>query len=192
MLAKRYIPKHQIRKRPGKGFLNNNFFIIFLKCALWVALGTGLGFLFFYFFKNQAVYFINKFKVIQSIFGIREYQVGMTFRYVLITIIAGNLISTIGYFILGYLRFSIPASIITGFFVLVLLMAGTIRHSAALPPEVIFLASIETFYRVLTLSTGEYLMKNKFRRKLVPIIILILIAALLVFAVFYEMNQIFK
>jgi hypothetical protein len=174
-----------------KGSINNNFFIIFLKCILWLVLGGAVGFLFFSFFKNQAVYFINKFRIIQGIFGIREYKQGMTYSSVLLTVLAGNLISTAAYFVLGYVRTLIPASIITGFFVIIFLMAGTVTHATALPLEVILLSSLETFYRALALTTGEYIQKNKFGRKAVPVIAIVTIILLLVVAVIYEMGQIF-
>lgn len=178
-------------KHARKSSINDNYFIIFLKCILWLVLGGAVGFLFFYFFKNQAVYFINKFKIIQGVFGIREYKQGMTYSSVLLTVLAGNLISTAAYFVLGYLRTLIPISIITGFFVIVLLMAGTVRHATALPLEVILLSSLETFYRALALATGEHIQKNKFRRKTVPIIAIVIIILLLAGAAFYEMSQIF-
>lgn len=174
-----------------KSSINNNYFIIFLKCILWLILGGAAGFLFFYFFKDQAVFLINKFKIIQGVFGIREYKQGMTYSSVLLMVLVGNLISTLAYFVLGYLRTLIPISIITGFFVIVLLMTGTVRHATALPLEVILLSSLETFYRVLALTTGEYIQKNKFRRKAVPIIAIVIIIILLVSAAIYEMSQIF-
>jgi len=158
---------------------------------LWLALGAAAGFLFFYFFKNQSVFFINKFKFFQSIFGIREYREGMVYVNVLLTILAGNLISTGAYFALGYLRMLIPITIITGFFVVLLLMTGTVRHLQAIPPEVILLTSLETFYRILATTTGEHLQKNKLRKKSVLIVPLIVIMMLLGIAAYYEMIQIF-
>lgn len=169
----------------------NSYWVIFGKSILWLAIGVAAGFLFFYFFKNQSVYFIDKFKFLQSIFGIREYTEGMVYSTVLLTILAGNLISTGAYVALGYLRMLIPINIITGFFVVLLLMAGTIRHSQAVPLDVILLVSLETFYRMLAVTTGEHLQKNRFKRKSVFIISLLVIITLLGLAAYYEMQQIF-
>jgi hypothetical protein len=147
--------------------------------------------LFFYFFKNQSVYFINKFKFFQSIFGIREYREGMVYISVLLTILAGNLISTGAYFALGYLRMLIPITIVTGFFVVLLLMTGTVRHLQTVPSEVILLTSLETFYRMLAITAGEHLQKNKLRKKSVLVVSLIVVIVLLGIAAYYEMVQIF-
>ncbi len=171
--------------------LKDNYWVIFGKSVLWLALGAIAGFLFFYFFKNQSVYFIDKFKFFQSIFGISEYKEGMVYASVLVTILAGNLISTVAYFALGYLRMLIPITIITGFFVVLLLMTGTIRHLQAIPLEVILLTSLETFYRMLAITTGEHLQKNKFRKKSVFIISLAGVIVLLGVTAYYEMIQIF-
>ena len=170
--------------------LKDNYWVIFGKSILWLALGAGVGFLFFYFFKNQSVYFINKFKFFQSIFGIREYKEGMVYASVLLTILAGNLISTGAYFALGYLRMLIPITIITGFFVVLLLMTGTVRHLQTVPLEVILLTSLETFYRILVITAGEHLQKNKLRKKSVLIVSLIVVIVLLGIAAYYEMVQI--
>ena len=187
----KYCPKHKMRIRNNYYCLKDNYWVIFGKSILWLALGATVGFLFFYFFKNQSVYFIDKFKFFQSIFGIREYKEGMVYASVLLTILAGNLISTGAYFALGYLRMLIPITIITGFFVVLLLMTGTVRHLQTVPLEVILLVSLETFYRMLAVTTGEHLQKNRFKRKSVFIISLLLIIALLVLAAYYEMRQIF-
>ena len=172
--------------------LKDNYWVIFGKSILWLALGATVGVLFFFFFKNQSVYFIDKFKFFQSIFGIREYKEGMVYTSVLLTILAGNLISTGAYFALGYLRMLIPITIITGFFVVLLLMTGTVRHLQTVPLEVILLVSLETFYRLLAISAGEYLQKNKLRKKSVFVVSLIVIIVLLGIAAYYEIVQIFR
>src|SRR4030042_1570461 len=169
----------------------NSYWVIFGKSILWLALGAAAGFLFFYFFKNQSIYFINKFKFFQSIFGSREYKEGMVYASVLLTILAGNLISTGAYFALGYLRMLIPITIITGFFVVLLLMTGTVRHLQAVPLEVILLTALETFYRMLAITAGEHLQKNKLRKKSVFVVSLIAVIALLGIAAYSEMVQIF-
>ena len=171
--------------------LKDNYWVIFGKSILWLVLGVTAGFLFFYFFKNQSVYFINKFKFFQSIFGIREYKEGMVYASILLTILAGNLISTGAYFALGYLRMLIPITIITGFFVVLLLMTGTVRHLQTVPLEVTLLVSLETFYRMLAITVGEHLQKNKLRKKSVLVVSLIVVIVLLGIAVYYEMVQIF-
>ena len=115
----------------------------------------------------------------------------MIYARVLLTILAGNLISTGAYFALGYLRMLIPITIITGFFIVLLLMTGTVRHLQAVPLEVILLASLETFYRMLAITAGEHLQKNKLKKKYVLIVSLIVVIALLIIAAYYEMVQIF-
>ena len=188
----KYYPKHKMIIRNNFYSLKDNYWIIFGKSILWLALGATVGFLFFYFFKNQSVYLINKFKFFQSIFGIREYREGMVYVRVLLTILAGNLISTGAYFALGYLRMLIPINIITGFLVVLLLMTGTVRHLQTVPLEVILLVSLETFYRMLATTAGEHLLKNKFRKKSVLFVSLIGIFLLLGIAAYYEMVQIFR
>jgi hypothetical protein len=180
-----------MRSRNTYNSLKDNYWVIFGKSILWLALGAAAGFLFFYFFKNQSVYFINKFKFFQSIFGIREYKEGMVYASVLLTILAGNLISTGAYFALGYLRMLIPVTIITGFFVVLLLMTGTVRHLQTVPLEVILLTSLETFYRAIAITAGEHLQKNKLRKKSVLVVSLIAVIVLLGIAAYYEMIQIF-
>ena len=144
-----------------------------------------------YFFSDTSVFIIEKFKVLQSIFGIREYEPGMVYGPVLAAILAGNIISTISYFGLGYLKGLIPLSIISGFFVIVFLFSGIIRHGTAIPAGVIILSSMEMFYRMLTISLGEFIAKNKFKNKVLIISVIILIVAMLLGAVFYEMKLIF-
>jgi hypothetical protein len=171
--------------------LRDNYWVIFGKSIIWLALGAAVGFLFFYFFKDQSVYFINKFKLFQNIFGIRQYKEGMIYVNILLTILAGNLISTGAYFALGYLRMLIPITVITGFFVVLLLMTGTVRHSQTIPLEVILLTSLETFYRMIATTAGEHLQKNKLRKKSVLIVSLIVVFILLGIAAYYEIVQIF-
>lgn len=167
------------------------FFQIFIKVLLIFVAGTLLGLIFFYFFKDQSVFIIEKFKIIQSFFGIQEYQEGTSFNYVLLTILAGNIVSTIGYFFLGFLRASLPVSFISGFFIIIFLFSGTIRHEMPIPLEVIALSAIEMFYRILALTTGEYLGKNRFKNRAIPITSLVLVFIMYIGAVIYEMAQIF-
>jgi len=168
-----------------------NYWVIFGKCVGWVALGTVVGILFFYVFKDLSVILIEKFKFLQSVFGISQYQQGMLFGRVLSTILIGNLVSTIAYFILGYLKALIPISIITGFFVVVFLMTGIIRNQQAIPLEVILLMSGETAYRIIAITTGEHLQKNKLKKRWVFITSVIVIVVLFIAMAFYEVYQIF-
>ncbi len=167
-----------------------NFNKIFGITLASTIIGGLFGFIFFFFFKETAVIFIEKFKFVQSIFGIREYEQGMTFSYIFLVIFFGNLISTIGYFGLGYIRAVIPIGFITGFLVLTLLLTGIVRHSQLIPADVIILASVETFYRVLALSIGEYINKNKFKNKIGIIIAISFIIILFLFGVFFEIYSI--
>jgi len=154
--------------------------------------GVLLGFLFYQFFSTQSADLIDKYKVIQSIFGIREYDASMSYMRTFLVIFAANLISTIGYFALGYLRLLIPISLVTGFFIIIFLLSGLIRHdTSTIPAEVIILVSWESAYRLIALATGEYIQKNRFKRKYVFIISLILVLGLFIGAVFYEINMIF-
>ena len=84
--------------------MGKKFWIIFLKSIGLFAAGAALGYLLYFFFKEQSAYIIERFKVLQQLFGINEYSEGMTFFRVFITIFLGNFISTAGYFLLGYLR----------------------------------------------------------------------------------------
>ncbi|MFZ3106763.1 MAG: hypothetical protein WA105_05215 [Candidatus Hydromicrobium sp.] len=167
------------------------YFSIFIKSLLTLLAGAAVGFVFFYFFKNASVFIIDKFKILQGIFGIREYQEGMSFNYVLAAIFLGNLLSTIGYFTLGFLKASLPVSFITGVFMVIFLFTGTIRHGTSIPVEVILLSSIEMFYRVTALTTGEYINKNRFKNKAIPITSIVIIFIMFISAVFYELYQIF-
>jgi len=167
------------------------YFSIFMKSLLALLAGAALGFIFFYFFKNASVFIIDKFRILQGVFGIREYQEGMSFNYVLAAIFFGNLLSTLGYFALGYLRAALPVSFITGVFMIIFLFSGTIRHGTPIPAEVIMLSSIEMFYRVIALATGEYINKNRFKNKAVPLSSIIIIFVMFISAVFYELYQIF-
>ena len=167
------------------------YFSIFIKSLLTLLAGAAVGFVFFYFFKNASVFIIDKFKILQGIFGIREYQEGMSFNYVLAAIFLGNLLSTIGYFTLGFLKASLPISFITGVFMVIFLFTGTIRHGTSIPVEVILLSSIEMFYRVTALTTGEYINKNRFKNKAIPITSIVIIFIMFISAVFYELYQIF-
>jgi len=167
------------------------YFSIFLKCLLVLLAGAALGFIFFYFFKDASVFITDKFKILQGVFGIREYREGMSFNYILVAIFLGNLLSTLGYFGLGYLKAALPLSFVTGVFTIIFLFSGTIRHGTSIPGEVIILFSIEMFYRVMAMTTGEYINRNKFKNKAIPISSMVIIFAMLVSAVFYELYQIF-
>jgi hypothetical protein len=171
--------------------LRDNYWVIFGKCAGWIALGVAIGLLFFFGFRDLSVTLIERFKFLQGIFGISEYQQGMLFGRVLSTILVANLISTAAYFTLGYFRLLIPISIVTGFFVVVLLMTGIIRHQQAIPLEVILLMTGETIYRIIALTTGEYLQKNKLRRRWVFIVSVVMVIILFIAMALYEVYQIF-
>ena len=170
--------------------IKNYYFILLLSMAYCTA-GLLLGYLFYYFFKDQSVFLIDRFKFLQNIFGIYEYREGMTFRYVFLVIFFGNLVSTLCYIALGYLKTLIPMSVITGFFIMVLLLSGQIRHGMAIPVSVIVLFSVETFYRMLALSLGENFEKNRFSKKINIILIITAIFMLFLFGVFYEISLIF-
>ena len=167
------------------------YFLIFIKSLLILLAGAAVGFIFFYFFKDVSVFIIDKFKILQGVFGIRQYQEGMSFNYVFLAILLGNFLSTLGYFTLGFLKASLPVSFITGVFMVIFLFTGTIRHGTSIPVEVILLSSIEMFYRVTALTTGEYINKNRFKNKAIPITSIVIIFIMFISAVFYELYQIF-
>ena len=167
------------------------YFLIFLKILLIFLAGAAIGFIFFYFFKDASVFITDKFKVLQGIFGIHQYQQGMSFNYVFLAIFFGNLLSTLGYFTLGFLKASLPVSFITGVFMIIFLFTGTIRHGTSIPGEVIILSSIEMFYRVMALTTGEYIKRNRFKSKTIPIVSIVIIFIMFISAVFYELYQLF-
>ena len=171
--------------------LNKNYWVIFGKCMGWLALGIALGLLFFYVFKDFSVAAIDRFKFLQGIFGISEYQEGMLFGRVISTILIANLISTAAYFTLGYFRLLIPIAIITGFFVIVLLMTGIIRHQQAIPFEVLMLMAGETLYRMIALATGEHLYKNRLSRRWVFVLAVSAVFVLYAGMALYEVFQIF-
>ncbi|GAI86218.1 unnamed protein product, partial [marine sediment metagenome] len=79
----------------------------------------------------------------------------------------------------------------SGLFIIIFLLTGTIRHGISLPMEVIILSSIEMFYRVMALATGEYINKNRFKNKAIPITSIVIIFIMFISAVFYELYQIF-
>ena len=144
-----------------------DFWIIFFKCIGWLVLGAAAGFAFFYFFKDFSVTLIDRYKFIQGIFGIKQFQPGTGFSKVLLTIFAGNLISTAAYFAIGWLRTLIPVSILTGFIVTVLLFTGTVRNQQpVIPLEVIILVCIEAFTDALHLLQVSILPKTVFAKKL--------------------------
>jgi hypothetical protein len=169
-----------------------DFWVIFFKCIGWLLLGAAAGFAFFYFFKDFSVTLIDRYKFIQGIFGIKQYQPGTGFFKVLLTILAGNLISTAAYFAIGWLKALIPASILTGFVVTALLFTGTIRNQQpVIPLEVIILVCVEALYRCLALTAGEHLAKNRLHKKVVFAVSVVAIALLLIGAALYEVYQIF-
>jgi hypothetical protein len=172
--------------------VKTNFWLIFFKCIGWLLIGGAAGFAFFYFFKDFSVTLIDKYKFIQGIFGIKQYQPGTVFLKVLLTILAGNLISTAAYFAIGWLRALIPASILTGFVITIILFTGTIRNlQTAIPLEVIVLVCVEALYRCLALTAGEHLAKNRLRKKAVFISSVLAVVFLLAGAALYEVYQIF-
>jgi hypothetical protein len=181
-----YRYKHAIKEN-----INDNYWIIFGKCMGWLALGLSVGLLFFYVFKDFSVTAIDRFKFLQGIFGISEYQKGMLFGRVISTILIANLISTAAYFALGYFRLLIPIAIITGFFIMLLLMTGVVRHQQAIPLEVILLMAGETFYRVLALTTGEHLHKNRLRKSWVFFSSIGVVLVFYTVTALYEVFQIF-
>jgi len=135
---------------------------------------------------------IEKFKILQSFFGISQYSEGMTLTRVAVTILAGNMISAFCYAGLGYARLSLPVSFVTGFFISVFLFSGIIRHDTpVIPLEVIILIAIEMIYRILAVSTGEYLNKYRLRSKLVPWSSFSIIFILYLSAALYEIWQLF-
>jgi len=167
------------------------YFSIFIKNLLIFLGGAAIGFLFFYFFKNPAIFIVDKFKILQGIFGIRQYEEGMSFIYVFAAIFLGNLLSTLGYFTLGYLRVSLPVSFITGTFMILFLFTGSIKRGIPIPGEVVLLSSLEMFYRIIALATGEYINRNKFKNKVIPVTSIIVILIMFISAVFYELYQLF-
>lgn len=167
------------------------YFSIFLKNILIFLAGAAAGYLFFYFFKDASVFIMDKFKFIQNIFGIRQYQEGMSFSYVFAAVFFGNLLSTIGFFALGFLRASLPVSFITGIFMILFLFTGTVRHGIPVPMEVFLLTSIEMFYRVVALATGEYINRYRFQNKIIPLVSLAVIFVMFIAGVFYELYQLF-
>jgi hypothetical protein len=169
-----------------------NFWVIFFKCIGWLLIGAAAGFAFFYFFKDFSVSLIDRYKFIQGIFGIKQYQPGIGFFKVLLTILVGNLISTAAYFAIGWLKTLIPVAMLTGFIVTVLLFTGTIRNrQSVIPLEVIILVCIEALYRCIALTAGEHLAKNRLRKKAVFIVSVAAAAILLAAAALYEVYQIF-
>jgi len=187
-LSKVYKRMSKIRVREIK---IENYFLIFTISLVFLIIGAGLGWVFFVFFKQESVFLINKFKLVQGFLGIREYEEGMSVTYIFLVVFFGNLISTVGYFTLGYLRVLIPVSIVTGFFVVIFLLSGIIRHSMALPQGIIILSSMEMLYRMMAISLGEYIQKNKFTNKIIPTATFVVIFLLFLVAVFYELFLIY-
>ncbi len=178
-------------KRGTGGMMAKKYWIIFLKSFALFAAGVALGYLFYYFFKEQSAYIIERFKILQQFFGISEYSEQMIYSRVLLTILIGNLISTVLYFVLGYLRLSLPVSFISGLFIAVFLFSGIIRHGTSIPLEVILLSFTEMLYRIITISCGEYINKYRLSSRAVPIVSISAVIVLYLAAAFYEVYQIF-
>jgi hypothetical protein len=167
------------------------YLVIFLKCLGIFAAGAVLGYLFYYFFSIQSAFIIEKFKLLQSFFGIENFHEGMLLRTAILTILLGNLVSTIFYTALGYARLSLPVSFISGFFITVFLFSGIMIHGTAIPFEVIILSSAEMFYRLIAISTGEYLNRQRFKDKTVPLTAFSIVFILYLSAAFYEIWQLY-
>jgi hypothetical protein len=167
------------------------YLLFFVKNLIFFIAGTAAGLLFFYLLKDISVFIMEKFSFIQNIFGIRTYEEGMSFGYIFSAIFLGNLLSTAGYFALGYLRASLPVSFISGFFMMMFLFTGSIKHGMPVPGEVVVLSSIEMFYRIIALTTGNFININKFKNKAIPIVSIIIIFVMFILGVFYELYQIF-
>ncbi len=180
------------RHAAGKTNYSRNMISIFLKSLGLLVLGAVLGYVIYYFFSSQSAAIIDRFKVLQSFFGISQYSQGMTFTRVAVTILLGNLISIICYMGLGYGRLSLPVSFISGLFISVFLFSGIIRNNTdTIPLEVIILIAVEMLYRVLTVSTGEYLSRYRLGSKIVPWVSLSIVFVFYTAAALYEIWQIF-
>ncbi|MDZ7837172.1 MAG: hypothetical protein U5N58_04035 [Actinomycetota bacterium] len=171
--------------------MNRGYYKILGLTVALLAAGAVVGYLFFYFLKEPSVFIIDKFKVLQGFFGIREYDQDMTLVYTLIIIFFGNLLSTLGYLGLGYLKASLPLAFITGFFIMIFLFSGTIRHAQSIPADVILLVSVETVYRMLMLSYGEYWATYKNRNKPLAYALVSITAVLFLFGIGFEIYSIF-
>jgi hypothetical protein len=181
-------PRHAAGEVNHKKYMTT----LFLKNLGLLVLGAALGYGFYYFFSSQSAFIIERFKVLQSFFGINQYNPGMTVTRVITTILLGNLISVLCYIGLGFGRLSLPVSFISGFFISVFLFSGIIRHDTQIIPiEVIILTVVEMLYRVLAVSTGEYLGKHKLQSKIVPWVSLGIILIMYLAAAMYEIWQIF-
>lgn len=180
-------PRHAVKSASNK----KNIFMIILKSLGLLILGAALGYGFYYFFSSQSAFLIERFKLLQSFFGISQYSEEMTITRVVLTILLGNFISTLCYVGLGYGRLSLPVSFISGFFISVFLFSGIIRHGTAIPLEVMLLSSIEMLYRILAVSTGEYLSRYRLQSKIIPAVSLSIILVLYLAAALYEVWQIF-
>ncbi|MBC7334270.1 MAG: hypothetical protein H5T85_07440 [Actinobacteria bacterium] len=184
-----------VRTRKRKTKIHSYFFIL-VSSLFFLSVGALVGFVFFRFFKDESVFIINKFKILQGFVGIREYKEGMSIVYAFIVILLGNLFSTIGYGVLGYLRTLIPVSLVSGFFIVIFLLSGTIRHSMALPVSMVILSSIEMFYRAMAMALGEYIQKRRALRrtlsKKVVTAILVIVFLLLMAGIAYELLLIYN
>jgi hypothetical protein len=168
------------------------YWVIFLKCIGVFAAGCIIGYFFYYFFSNQSAFIIEKFKLLQSFFGIENFSDGMLIRTAILTILLGNLVSIICYIALGFARLSLPISFLSGFFVIVFLFSGIIRHGTAIPLEVIILSSIEMLYRIIAVSAGEYISKQRLKNRAVPVTAFSTVFILYIFAAFYEVWQLYQ
>ncbi len=182
----KHTPKHAV-----KVVYSNRYWAILFKCLGFFLLGLVLGLLFFIFFKDLTVSLIDRYKFLQGFFGMKQYEQGVSYHTVLTSILFGNIVSTLAYFILGYFRTLIPLSVISGFLMVLLLFAGAVKRQAPIPLEVLILFSIESFYRCVALTSGEHLYKNRLVKKHPFIISIIFILLFIVGAAFYEVFQIF-
>lgn len=185
-MVKRTKPKHS-----KKNDYSGRFGILLLKCIVLFLIGSAVGYLFFYFFKDFTVSLIDKYKFLQGIFGMHQYEEGVRYISVLGSILIGNIISTAAYFILGYFKALIPMSVITGILMMLILFAGAAKRQSAIPQEVLILFSIESFYRCLALTGGEFISRNKMLKKNILIILIVIIFILVLAGAFYEIYQIF-
>jgi hypothetical protein len=167
------------------------YWVIFFKCLGIFTSGAVVGYFFYYFFSMQSAFIIEKFKLLQSFFGIENFSEGMLIRTAILTILLGNLVSIICYTALGYARLSLPISFLSGFFIIVFLFSGIIRHGVAIPLEVIILSSIEMLYRIIAVSAGEYISKQRFKYKAVPLAAFSVVFILYISAAFYEVWQLY-
>ncbi len=179
-------PKHAAKK-----IFKNRYWVIFFKCIGVFLLGVIFGLIFFIFFKEVAVSLTEKYKFLQGFFGMSQYEQGAKYATVLGAILIGNLVSTVSFFILGYFRTLIPLSLVSGFLMIILLLAGAVKRQTAIPIEVLVLFSAESLYRCIALTSGEHLYQNRLLKKNPFILSIVVIVLLIIGSAFYEIYQIF-